>query len=974
MNSPATIFLIGCAPPAFLVVRWKHAPHPRRGHPCRPLIHHPVTTDAAIGDDVGVDVSQPGQVSQREAEVLAALGERLSNAQIAARLYISVRTVESHVSALLRKYQVGDRQALAEIAGQGATAGALPGRVLGVPAERTSFVGRGWERDRVLATFEAARLVTLLGPGGVGKTRLAVVIAGAAAPLFPTGGAFVDLVPVRDGFVGQAVAAVLGVTEAPQQPLEDAIAARLGRGRWLLVLDNCEHLVDAAAGFAERLLSVCPGTRILVTSRERLGVPGERVVPIGPLPIAAEAVTLFTDRVTAVDPQFTADPAVVGELCARLDGMPLAIELAAARGASLGASGLLAALDDTLRLVAGGRGADARHRSLRTVIGWSYQLLDVEEQRLFRRLAVFAGSFDLPTATAVTGIGDQGAVADVLGRLVDKSLLIHRRGATSRWRLLETIRAFALEQLQASGEHAELAQQHLGWAAATAVDLESRLSGPWRDEFDAVADDLRAALAAAPPGPDPMSYGLAKALGHLIFARRFLEESVGHYERAAEHATSADDAARALRNAADCAYPAAPYGQRAIQLLLASAASAGEAGNTDLQAITLARAVEVATRFRSGLLVGIPHARLYDLLDQARSLGDPTNPAVAAGYATAAAWAADPDSLIPDAALAQAATEAARSTGDAVLISASLDAVRAAASAAGRLREALRVSTERLDRLLPALSRNDPYPAPEIADIFHMACSDALAAGDLPAAIATAREVQVGDLADEYPYVSTGTVIPALVLAGEADEALRHADAMWDGWQRLARQYAVWISPAVSAVALAHGLLGNDQAFTLWRARAAEVVEVASAYLYRHVASFLVFVDARLAIHTLRLTEATALVERAFAHPPRGWCDIYARAAAAELAVVAGLPDAAQRLASAAPAGEENLWAAACLARAAGRLDGDTGTLATSIDAWGRIGSRFERACTMLLLTELAEDARAELTALGLPPPRAQQR
>jgi predicted ATPase/DNA-binding CsgD family transcriptional regulator len=429
------------------------------------------STTTAIGDDGDLVASRPGQVSQREAEVLAAVGAGLSNAQIATRLHISVRTVESHVSSLLRKYGVADRRALAEIAGP-TPAGRTPlGRIVGMPAERTSFIGRAWERDRVLTTFETARLVTLLGPGGVGKTRLAAVIADAAAPSFPAGGAFVDLVPVRDGFVAQAVAAALGVVEAPQQPLEEAIAARLGRGRSLLVLDNCEQLIDAAAGFAERLLSACPGTRILVTSRERLGVPGERVVPIAPLPIAIEAVALFADRVTAVDPEFTADPAVVGELCARLDGMPLAIELAAARGASLGMSGLMAALDDVMRLVAGRRCTDGRHRSLRTVIGWSYQLLDEEERRLFRRLAVFSGSFDLAAATAVTRVGDQSAVADVLGRLVDKSLLVHRRGPTSRWRLLETIRAFAAEQLLASGEHAELAKQHLQWAAATAVDL-----------------------------------------------------------------------------------------------------------------------------------------------------------------------------------------------------------------------------------------------------------------------------------------------------------------------------------------------------------------------------------------------------------------------------------------------------------------------------------------------------------------------
>jgi predicted ATPase/DNA-binding CsgD family transcriptional regulator len=928
------------------------------------------STTAAIGDEGDLVASRPGRVSQREAEVLAAVGAGLSNAQIATRLYISVRTVESHVSSLLRKYGVADRRALAGIAGQAPAGGPPPGRVVGVPAERTSFIGRAWERDRVLTTFETAPLVTLLGPGGVGKTRLAAVIADAAAPSFPAGGAFVDLVPVRDGFVAQAVAAVLDVVEAPQQPLEEAIAARLGRGRSLLVLDNCEQLIDAAAGFAEHLLSACPGTRILATSRERLGLPGERVVPIAPLPIASEAVALFTDRVIAVDPEFTADPAVVGELCARLDGIPLAIELAAARGASLGTSGLMAALEDVMRLVAGRRCTDGRHRSLRTVIGWSYQLLDEEERRLFRRLAVFAGSFDLAAATAVTRSGDRGAVADVLGRLVDKSLLVHRRGPTSRWRLLETIRAFAAEQLLASGEHAELAKQHLQWAAATAADLEGRLGGQWRDDFDAVADDLRAALSAAPPGPDPVSQRLARALGHLVFARRFLMESVGHHERAAEHAPSALEAARNLRAAADCAYPAASSGHRAFDLLLVSAARAGEAGHTAAQAIALARAVEVATRFRSGLRAAVPHARLHHMLDQARSLGDRNNPAVGASRAIAAAWAADPDTLIPDAALAQAAATAARATGDPVLISASLDAVRAAASAAGRLREAQRVSVERLTHLLPALSRHDPYPAPEIADIYHMACTDAIAAGDLATAIATARRIQHEDLADEYPYVSTSTVIPALVLTGEFDQALCHAPAMWDLWQRLARQYAVWISPAVAAVALAYGLLGDRGGFRLWRARAAEVVEVAGAYLYQHVASFLVFVDARVAVHTLHLTEAAALVERAFAHPPQGWCDTYARAAAAELAVVARLPDAAQRLAAAAPAGAENNWTAACLARAAGRLTGDVDTLTAAIDQWRRIGARFEGACTMLLVADRAVDGCAELDALGLPPPQ----
>lgn len=473
------------------------------------------------------------EVSEREAEVLAAVGARLSNAQIANRLHISVRTVESHVSSLLRKYGVTDRWALTEQAQYGSPP---PGQLVGLPASRTTFVGRSRERDLVLGLLADVRLVTLLGPGGIGKTRLAAVVAEAAGRSFPLGGAFVDLVPVRDGFIAQAVAAALGVTERPGQALEDSIAQRLGRGRSLLVLDNCEHLLDVVAGFVERLLSTCPDVTMLVTSRERTGVPGERIVPVEPLPLASDAERLFRDRATAAAPGFSAGQDVVAELCGRLDGMPLAIELAAARCASLGADGLLAALDDGLRLLSGGRGPVERHRSLDALIGWSHTLLADNERDLFRRLSIFVGGFDLTAVAAVAPSATRGAVADVLGRLVDKSLVVHQGGTRSRWRLLETVRAFAAEQLEASGERAEIQQRHLRWAAAASTELESLLDGEWRGDFDAVADDLRSALAAAAPGRAALSHRLARSLGHLAYARRFLHEAPGHYEEAARRA------------------------------------------------------------------------------------------------------------------------------------------------------------------------------------------------------------------------------------------------------------------------------------------------------------------------------------------------------------------------------------------------------------------------------------------------------
>lgn len=182
---------------------------------------------------------------------------------------------------------------------------AAPGsRHIRVGTDSCTDCPRSGERELVLAAFADARLVTLVGPGGVGKTRLAAEVAEAGARSFPSGVAFVDLVPVRNGFVAQAVAATLGVVEGPQQPLESAIAEQFGRGRALLVMDNCEHLLTEVAGFVARLLSACPGLRVLVTTRERLGIPGERLVAIEPLPLASDAVALFLDRAAQVDPDF----------------------------------------------------------------------------------------------------------------------------------------------------------------------------------------------------------------------------------------------------------------------------------------------------------------------------------------------------------------------------------------------------------------------------------------------------------------------------------------------------------------------------------------------------------------------------------------------------------------------------------------------------------------------------------------------
>jgi predicted ATPase/DNA-binding CsgD family transcriptional regulator len=932
-------------------------------------------------------------VSQREAEVLEAVGRHLSNAQIASRLHISVRTVESHVSSLLRKFGAGDRRELAELAPVSAgrprpTGGGGP--LLGVPATRTSFIGRDREQATVLSALAGCRMVSLVGPGGVGKTRLAAKAAQTAAAGYPFGGVFVDLVPVREGFVTQAVATLLGVTERPGRSLDAALHEFLGRGRSLLVLDNCEHLLGVVAAFVEKLLADCAGLTVLATSRERLAIPGERTVTVPPLSLMAgkngcagsEAATLFEARAQASDSEFSAAPEAVREVCTRLDGVPLAIELAAARSASLGVDGLLAGLDDHLRLLAGSRGPHERHRSLRAVIDWSHDLLDSDERTLFRRLGAFIGGFDLDAAVAVSADPDRGAVADLVGRLTDKSLLIHHRGAEgSRWHMLGTIRSYALARLAASGEEADVRDAHLGWAAVTGSELEARLAAghpgadpAWRAAFDMVADDLRAALAGSPgPGGDGLRHQLARALGHLAYARRFMVESCEHYQAAAGLAAEPAETAADLRTAADVAL-ARGDGGAAFELLLAAAGQAGRAGDACARATALAFAATIADRFWADFPEEVPHGRIRDLYGQAAAACPAGDPVSAAYLAAAAAWTAPPDKTVPDPALADEALAAARRTGDPVLISGALDAVVGVLDAGGHLRQAHQANQERA-RLLNRLSRHDPRAGIEIVDTFHMVTEIAVTAGDLPDALATARMAKDDDIAGGQPHMTASKPVFPLVLQGRFDQADAQAAVMWKAWEVAGRPAGRRLAPAVYAMILACGLRGDAKGRRFWERRLGELIgpdEVAGGNL----AAVAAFTQARLAVHEGRLADAVAataglpLEAEPWYETPR-WSSLrpYAWAMAAEVAVLAGPGTAASRLAAAAPAGAENYWAGACLARAAGRLHGVTGQLELAVAGWERIEARFERACTLLLLADRAAEGQAELHALGCPAP-----
>jgi predicted ATPase len=838
----------------------------------------------------------------------------------------------------------------------------------------------------------------------MGKTRLAVEVAES----LDGDAVFVDLVPVRAGGVGQAVAQVLGVVERPPGTPADAVIDRLRSERAVLVLDNCEHVIAEVGELVARILRLCPQMTILATSRERLAVPGERLVRVPPL--GEEAARLFLDRARAADPELVAEPSAVEQLCIALDGMPLAIELVAARTASLGVDGVGAALDDLLRLISGGRGPDQRHHSLGDVIGWSLELLNDEERVLFRRLGVFVGGFDLEGVAALSPELGIGAVADLIGRLVDRSLVVHRRvGAATRWSLLETVRAVAVHELAASGE--DIGPRYVQWAADTAARMETRIDHLPAAEFDAVADDLRHALTQATAASTPneaigagraneatgagttqeasgagtataasvggtamdaargsTAYRLAKSLGRLSFGRGQVMAADEHYRTAAELAPDPNAAADDLGTAAAVALTMA-NGETAFELFMLAANRAEAAG---VKAVALASAVVAATRFSMSFNDPVSRDRLVGLLADATALADAADRRSDAVLAMARAWVSGETPLEPDLELSRAAVSAARRSDDDALVLGALDALGTALANAGRLRQAHRLSDERL-RLAATASRYEPAVAAELVDLFHVASTSALAAGDLPAAASIAEQASRDNSVATHPAIIAPRLIRLCGLSGRFDEALAQADVLWDGWlyattssveSELSSLRGDWPSSAAAIVAMVHGLRGDAPAFEEWRSRARRMAHVDDPANSRALAPAAAFTNARTAAHTGRYVDVVGLVAAALVPFAEKWWLPYAHAAGAELAVVAGLPDAAERLVEAGPAAAENDWAAACLARATARHTGDQQLMAEAVAKWERLGARFERAVTLLLIPERSAEGRTELTAL----------
>ncbi len=348
-----------------------------------------------------------------------------------------------------------------------------------LPAQLTSFVGRQAQLAQLRDIVTGNRLTTLTGAGGAGKTRLAVEVASAIAPEFADGVWLVDLAPVADhAVVPVTVARALGLPDQPGRSTMELLVRFFGAKNVLLLLDNCEHLLDACLALVEELLRACPDLTILATSREPLGVPGELGWRVPSLSLADEAVELFADRARRARPDFVVrehNAALVEEICRRLDGMPLAIELAAARVRSLSLPQILGSLHDRFRLLTGGaRTAVRRQQTLRASVEWSHALLTEPEQVLFRRLAAFAGGFEFDAARAVGACSEVESyqLLDQLSLLVDKSLVVaDEAGDGMRYRLLETVRQYAQEKLGDSGEADAVRTRHRDHYVARAADM-----------------------------------------------------------------------------------------------------------------------------------------------------------------------------------------------------------------------------------------------------------------------------------------------------------------------------------------------------------------------------------------------------------------------------------------------------------------------------------------------------------------------
>ena len=515
----------------------------------------------------------PDQLNEREKEILARLSAGLSDQQIADELFLSLNTVKWYNRQIYGKLGVRSRtQAIAHaktvgLLDEGASVSPPPVSRHNLPAPVTPFIGRSREIAEVKQLLGSCRLLTFTGTGGTGKTRLALQVAAEIADDYADGVAFVDLAPLSDHIlVAKAIASALGVFENPAEPLLDTLKRVLAQRELLLLIDNFEHVIEAAPLVSE-LLAASPHLKVLSTSRESLRLAGEQeyFVPPLSLPVAgalpvqnltkSEAGLLFLRRAQMAQPDFKVNDdnaLAIAQICTRLDGLPLAIELAAARCKVLTPQALLERLEGTgddspLRALAGGsRDTPPRHRTLHDTMAWSYDLLHEDEKTLFARLAVFRGGRSLEAIEAVCGEDPAIDVFDGLASLVDKSLVQQKEvpGGEPRFVLLEMIHEYARERLEASGEAEKMRRRHAVYFVELAERAEPELRlaryDHWCQLFELELDNIRAALEwTLRAGDVTLGVRLAAALGlfwygkgHHVEGIRWTEQLLGRLDEA----------------------------------------------------------------------------------------------------------------------------------------------------------------------------------------------------------------------------------------------------------------------------------------------------------------------------------------------------------------------------------------------------------------------------------------------------------